>query len=1316
MLPKQSSAISLKNVAIAILTLTFVVLIGLVTYHYLTYKTPSISKNNTSVLGIVSDQQSTGTIPADYKNIGIPEDIVMLPDGNMWYVDSQNSRIVKINAAGQILRTVGRAGTGLNEFSGMMTSITVDNDGDLYVTDWQWYANIHRIVKMDANGAYLKEWGTRGSQAAAFETPLVVHYDAYSDSIFVSDSGNHRIQKFTKEGVYLAEFGTNGSGEGEFTTPFGVTTDANGLIYVADGGSNQRIQVFNPDFSFRLTFNTPGVEAIKDIEVLTNGNILVAYQNTYFIGIYSPTGVLIKQVWGFLHPSYLTKDASDNFYVSDYSLKAIIKYTSDGDKVSEFSNSGLVPGKLTNPTDIAYDSAGNLYIMENGAYHGQVEKYTNDGRTHLGTIIHDGQLSIASYSILIRDDVLYITSADAIQVFGIDGTYIRTIGSHGTGDGQFTEVFGVAIDAQGNIYGADLFGSRIEKFDSDGNFLLQWGGEGTGDGQFHMESAMAFDSNNVLYVNDPANNRIQKFDTDGHFLGKYPITANTITIHQDKIYTTIGNYQGFETGVRVYDLDGNKLDEFGSFGTGVNQFTEPGGIEINPITDTITVSDNLNHRIQMFGAGVRIVNLNPSADVLRNPDNFSLTAGYVNPAAPGVASLSSKLYFGQYVVSDFNVNLTDNRDWGTVGAVTVPEESKALLVNLNPTDAPGVSATHSIYLVRQPGEIAVHVCPNATAVSHLTLSCDGGYDLVEGVDSALTSVTISGVNYWRITGLTGTGALSVPTSDRPTVTTGAVGTVTTTTGVVNGRVLNDGGSAILERGFAYSSSNVLPGTSDSKKSVSGTVGSMSTKLTGLSALTTYYVRAYARNSQGTTYGAVVHFKTKAVVVTPTPTATPTVTVTPSATATPTVSTTATVTATSTVTATPTVTVTTSPSPSVTPTVDPFVSKVCPLFQAFTVSSTLVKPNTTIDITWKTKNTLKVDSSIVETHFKPEDSYSFVPEKSVDLVFTADNGVCVAEKKVHIDVVSSFPWETTISVGTGALLVEAAIAVQQPIMAGNIWLAIAGLFDKKKKKAWGVVYDSVTKKPLSRAVIRLVEFNKNEVVQTVVSEGNGVFKLAPKLGIFYLKVTRAQYLFPSATITGDNDGGFPGIYHGQSIEVTDLSQNILVSIPMDPITLSESEKSIAKIENMLEQLFGVLSPVLLGIGFLYSVYATLRFPITLNYLILSSYVVLVAIKGVLMLTAQRTIGKVTSAIDGKPVSGLEIGLYDIDFGNLLYRTFTDVNGSYSFVVPAASYNLRVLDTSYALQQSGVKEAVMPISKHHSEDNVMIVAENLQVKKN
>ncbi|MDQ3971534.1 MAG: 6-bladed beta-propeller, partial [Thermoproteota archaeon] len=64
-------------------------------------------------------------------------------------------------------------------------------------------------------------------------------------------------------------------------------------------------------------------------------------------------------------------------------------------------------------------------------------------------------------------------------------------GSEGTGDGEFAEPHGVAVDSSDNVYVVDTKNFRIQKLSSDGKFITQWGTEGTGNGEFTKPHSIA---------------------------------------------------------------------------------------------------------------------------------------------------------------------------------------------------------------------------------------------------------------------------------------------------------------------------------------------------------------------------------------------------------------------------------------------------------------------------------------------------------------------------------------------------------------------------------------------------------------------------------------------------------------------------------------------------------------------------------------------------------------------------------------------------------------------------------------------------------
>jgi hypothetical protein len=95
----------------------------------------------------------------------------------------------------------------------------------------------------------------------------------------------------------------------------------------------------------------------------------------------------------------------------------------------------------------------------------------------------------------------------------------------------------------------------------------------------------------------------------------------------------------------------------------------------------------------------------------------------------------------------------------------------------------------------------------------------------------------------------------------PTVTTTSISGITATTATSGGTIISDGVSTITARGICWSTS-VNPTASLTTRTINGSgTGSFTSSITGLTANTTYYVRAYATYISGTSYGPEISFNT-----------------------------------------------------------------------------------------------------------------------------------------------------------------------------------------------------------------------------------------------------------------------------------------------------------------------------------------------------------------------------------------------------------------------------------------------------------------------
>jgi hypothetical protein len=135
-----------------------------------------------------------------------------------------------------------------------------------------------------------------------------------------------------------------------------------------------------------------------------------------------------------------------------------------------------------------------------------------------------------------------------------------------------------------------------------------------------------------------------------------------------------------------------------------------------------------------------------------------------------------------------------------------------------------------------------------------------GVSAFNNVDEIRIEFTVVGTSYqnFRIDNIE-TGA-AIPASSAPTITTNSISTFNATSATLGGNVIYDGGATVTERGIVYNTTGT-PTTSNNKVQIGNGNGSFSSNITGLTAGTKYFVRAYAINNAGISYGDEKSFTT-----------------------------------------------------------------------------------------------------------------------------------------------------------------------------------------------------------------------------------------------------------------------------------------------------------------------------------------------------------------------------------------------------------------------------------------------------------------------
>lgn len=269
------------------------------------------------------------------------------------------------------------------------------------------------------------------------------------------------------------------------------------------------------------------------------------------------------------------------------------------------------PGVFGFPTGIAIDDAtGDIWVVDRN--YGRASRFDQNGNFILEFSCR-GCLGIEVNPLTRRVFVASVTS-DTVEEWTVDGSFVRTIGGPGAGDGQFNDPRNLAIDVDtGEVYVFDSLNTRIQVFDADGNYLRKWGGRGDGPGLFEGTNgpySVAFDAmSRTVVATDPRVNNVHRFTPQGEVLDFWALPRSfgrgetrwirdvEIDLNGDVMLADSDNER-----IQVFGADAQPTALFRGPHDPVTGAFHPRSIAVNRTTGRRYVMAAYSHRVDVFSA------------------------------------------------------------------------------------------------------------------------------------------------------------------------------------------------------------------------------------------------------------------------------------------------------------------------------------------------------------------------------------------------------------------------------------------------------------------------------------------------------------------------------------------------------------------------------------------------------------------------------------------------------------------------------------------------------------------------------------------